>query len=61
MEPSFYKTSDSEDCCYAVNPDANGNGNGNGSDNITSGPATVTVSAGEYFETAGCADWILQP
>ena len=61
MEPGFYKTSDRRGCCYAVNADANGNGNNLESDNITSGPATVTVSAGEYFETAGCADWILQP
>lgn len=58
MKPGLYKTSGSTDCYYAVNGDANGNDIK--SNNITSGPATATVKPGEYFETSGCADWVLQ-
>jgi len=59
MKPGLYKTSGTADCYYAVNADANGNNIK--SNNIVSGPATVSVSQGEYFETSGCADWVLQP
>lgn len=58
MKAGAYKTSGSTDCYYAVNGDANGNDIK--SNNITSGPATVTVNSGEFFETQGCADWVLQ-
>ena len=58
MKPGFYKTSGAAGCYYGVNGDANGNNIK--SNNITDGPATVAVAAGEYFETQGCADWILQ-
>jgi hypothetical protein len=58
MQAGLYRTSGAADCYYAVLADANGNNIK--SNNITSGPATVTVAAGDYFETSRCADWILQ-
>lgn len=58
MKSGSYKTTGSADCYYAVLGDPNGNNIK--SNNITSGPATVTVSESEYFETSGCADWVLQ-
>lgn len=51
----MYKTPGMTTCYHAVNADANGNNVM--SNHITDGPATVTVSSGEYFETRGCADW----
>lgn len=58
MQPGLYKTPGAADCYYAVLGDPNGNDIK--SNNIVSGPSTVTVAAGEYFETQGCADWVLQ-
>jgi len=58
MQAGLYKTSGAADCYYAVLGDPNGNDIK--SNNIVSGPSTVTVAAGEYFETQGCADWVLQ-
>lgn len=58
MKGGTYKTSGSADCYYAVLGDANGNDIK--SNNITSGPATVSVARGEFFETNRCADWVLQ-
>jgi hypothetical protein len=58
MKAGAYKTAGAADCYYAVNGDANGNDIR--SNNITSGPATVAVSAGEFFETRRCDDWVLQ-
>jgi uncharacterized membrane-anchored protein YhcB (DUF1043 family) len=58
MKPGMYKTPGSADCYYAVLADANGNNII--SNNITSGPATVTVSAGQFLEVTRCADWVLQ-
>ncbi len=58
MKPGTYKTGGSGNCYYAVLADANGNNIK--SNNITAGPATVSVVAGDYFETTRCADWVLQ-
>jgi hypothetical protein len=58
MKTGTYKSNGSSGCYYAVL---------NSSDtediatnNITDGPAFVTVVPGRYFETRGCADWTLQ-
>lgn len=58
MKPGTYKSAGSGGCYYAVLGDANGNNIK--SNNITDGPATASVSAGEYFESTRCADWVLQ-
>ena len=58
MQPGLYKSSGATNCYYAVNADANGRQIK--SKNTTSGPTTVTVNTGEYFETSRCAEWILQ-
>lgn len=54
--PGVYSLTDSSDCYYVWKT-------GTGSDadivdnNIVSGPATVTLQAGEVFETNGCGAW----
>lgn len=54
--PGIYSLTDSSDCYYVWKT-------GTGSDadivdnNIVSGPATVTLKAGEVFETNGCGAW----
>lgn len=59
MRPGTYRSvRNGAGCYYAVNADANG-------DNIltngfVNGPALVTVAAGQFFETSGCDDWVLQ-
>jgi hypothetical protein len=58
MKAGTYKTSGHRGCYYAVNADANGNRIK--SNNITNGPAVVSVSDGEFFETSRCADFVLQ-
>lgn len=58
MTPGLYKTPGRAGCYYAVNGDANGNNIL--SNNIIDGPAVVSVTAGTFFESRGCADWILQ-
>jgi Skp family chaperone for outer membrane proteins len=57
IKAGTYKTPGRGDCYYAVL---------NSSDtmdiatnNNVSGPAYVTVHAGQYFESSGCADWVL--
>lgn len=55
-EPGVYSTTDTTDCYYAWMT-------GTGSDaeivdnNIVSGPATVTLKAGDVFETNRCGTW----
>ena len=58
MKAGTYKSVDNADCYYAVLGDANGNNIL--SNNIVSGPAVVSVSAGTFFETTRCGDWTLQ-
>lgn len=58
MKPGTYKTAGKNGCYYAVlnstdTFDIAVNGN-------PPGPAFATVSAGQYFESDGCADWVLQ-
>ncbi|WP_155896825.1 hypothetical protein [Curtobacterium sp. UNCCL17] len=54
--PGVYSLTDSSDCYYVWKT-------GTGSDadivdnNIVSGPVTVTLKAGEVFETNGCGAW----
>ena len=58
IQPGTYKSGGSGGCYYSVNGDANGNNII--SNNLTDGPTSVSVSAGQWFETQDCADWILQ-
>lgn len=58
MKPGTYKTNGKRGCYYAVlnstdSFDIAVNGN-------PDGPAFATVSVGQYFEVARCADWVLQ-
>ncbi len=58
MKPGKYKSKSESDCYWSVNADPNGNNilsNG-----LSSGPQTVTVAKGQYFETADCGDWVRQ-
>lgn len=59
MKPGRYKTDGATGCYYAVlnstdSSDIADNGN-------PDGMAYATVRQGQYFETARCADWVLQP
>jgi hypothetical protein len=58
MKPGSYRSKGSRACYYAVlnSPDTTDIA----TNNITDGPAIVTVSSGDYFETQDCADWILE-
>lgn len=60
MKAGTYKTAgpDGSQCYSSVNGDANGTDIK--SNNLSAGPSTVQVSNGEFFETSGCKDWILQ-
>lgn len=61
VNPGTYKTGgpDGRSCYYAIK-----NGTGADSDiidnNIVDGPATVTLKAGQVFETSNCQDWTLR-
>jgi hypothetical protein len=61
VNPGTYKTGgpDGSSCYYAIK-----NGTGADSDiidnNIVDGPATVTLKAGQVFETSNCQDWTLR-
>ncbi|GAA4698070.1 hypothetical protein [Nocardioides nanhaiensis] len=60
MKPGTYRTSGgtSTPCYWSINADANG------ADiiqnNIGEGPALVSVSEGQFFETTRCQEWTLQ-
>ena len=58
MNPGTYKTSGAPGCYYAIlnSTDTSDIADNNNID----GQAFVTVRDGQYFETDGCADWILQ-
>jgi hypothetical protein len=58
MKPGTYKTSGSTGCYYAIlnSTDTSDIADNNNVD----GPAFVTVGSGQYFESQGCADWVLQ-
>lgn len=58
IKAGTYRTAGAPDCYYGVNGDANGDNII--SNNITSGPAVVQVSPGQFFETSSCAEWVLQ-
>lgn len=58
MKPGTYRSAGRGGCYYAVLGDANGNNIL--SNNITNGPALVSVAAGTFFETSRCSEWILQ-
>jgi uncharacterized membrane-anchored protein YhcB (DUF1043 family) len=61
IKPGTYKSSGGSGMCYyAENGDANGNNII--SNNIVDGGASAvtTVSAGHFFETSGCGDWVLR-
>ncbi len=55
MQPGTWHTNGSTGCYYAI---LNSTDTSDIADNNnTNGPATVTLSAGKYFEVSGCADW----
>lgn len=58
LAPGTYRSAGSSDCYYAVlnSPDTNDIA----TNNITSGPAIVSLSRGRYFYTSGCDEWTLQ-
>jgi hypothetical protein len=59
MKPGTYRSAGKRGCYYAVlnSPDTFDIATNNNVD----GPAFVSVSLGQYFQTQGCADWVLQP
>ena len=59
IKAGTYKKTGGSGCYYAENADSNGSNII--SNNLTDGPATFTVSAGNFFETSNCSDWTLQP
>lgn len=58
MRAGTYKSSGSTGCYYAIlnSTDTSDIADNNNID----GPAFVTLSEGQYFETERCADWVLQ-
>lgn len=58
MKAGTYKTSGAGGCYYAILNSTNTSDIAD--NNNIDGPAFVTVNRGQYFETARCADWILQ-
>jgi len=62
VEPGKYKTPGGSDSCYWARLRANDGASGDIIDNsLAVGPQTVTINAGEYFETRGCGTWTLTP
>lgn len=58
MKPGSYRSKGSSGCYYAV---LNSSDTSDiATNNLTDGPAIVTVTSGDYFETQDCADWILE-
>lgn len=60
MKPGTYRTTGgtTTPCYWSINADANGANIIQ--NNIGEGPALVTVSEGQFFETTRCQDWTLQ-
>lgn len=58
MKAGTYKTSGTAGCYYAILNSTNTSDIAD--NNNTDGPALVTLNSGKYFETAGCADWVVQ-
>jgi len=62
IKPGTYKSSGGGGMCYyAENGDANGNDILSNNIVNSGAPAVTSVSAGHFFETSGCGDWVLQP
>ena len=58
MKAGTYKSSDNADCYWQISTDANGDNIVQ--NNIVTGQALVTVRDGQFFESRGCGDWVLQ-
>lgn len=58
LKAGTYRSSGSSDCYYAVlnSPDTGDIA----TNNLTDGPAIISLRAGTYFDTSGCAEWVLQ-
>lgn len=57
MKPGQYRSTENVDCYYSITSDANG-------DNIISnyigsGLIIASVGSGQYFNSQGCSDWVL--
>jgi multidrug efflux pump subunit AcrA (membrane-fusion protein) len=62
IKPGTYKSSGGGNLCYyAENADANGSNIISNNVIQAGAPAVTTLSAGNFFETQGCGDWVLQP
>lgn len=58
MRAGTYKSKDNSQCYWSINADPNGDDII--SNHIGSGPMTVQVSKGQFFETTRCNDWVRQ-
>lgn len=59
MQAGTYRSVDNVDCYWMLSSDANGSNILQ--NNIVTGPALVTVSPGQFFNSTRCGDWVLQP
>lgn len=58
IKAGTYRKKGGSGCYYAIlnSPDTSDIA----TNNLTDGPAIVTLSAGQYFDTTRCGDWVLQ-
>lgn len=57
VAPGKYKTAGGQDCYYARLRNTDGGVENILDNNLGAGPQTVTIKAGEYFESQGCGTW----
>lgn len=58
IKADTYRKKDGNGCYYAIL--SSSDTNDIASNNLTDGPAVVTLSSGQYFESTRCGEWVLQ-
>lgn len=57
MKAGQYRSTENADCYYAITSDANGENII--TNHIGSGPIIANVAVGQFFNSQGCSDWVL--